>query len=333
MLKFGTDGVRGVANLDLTPELVLALGRAAAARPRRDRASSSGATPGGRGRCSRRRSSPGSRAEGVDVATLGVVPTPAVAWLAAADGVAGAVISASHNPFDDNGVKLFAAGGRKLTDDVEDARSRPSCTRCSAATEPASARTGDAVGTVVDGSGRASSGGPTRWSRRIEGRGLDGLRVVVDCANGAASRGRARGAAGARRRGARCSTTSRTAPTSTPAAGRPTPRTCRRAVVDARRRRRARLRRRRRPGARRRRRRPARSTATRSSRICAIDRHARGAPGQGHGRRHRDDQPRASGSGWRSTASRWSRCPSATATCSRRSPTRARRSAASRAAT
>jgi phosphoglucosamine mutase len=103
VLKFGTDGVRGVANLDLTPEVVLALGRAAA------RVLGGWQFVVGR---DTRLSGPllesalvaGLAAEGAQVTSLGVAPTPAVAWLAAADGVAGAVISASHNPFSDNGV-------------------------------------------------------------------------------------------------------------------------------------------------------------------------------------------------------------------------------------
>ena len=82
-LRFGTDGVRGVANRELTPELVTALGRAAVARARSRRAaSSSGATPGGRVRCSRPRSSAGLCAEGADVVLVGVLPTPGVAQVA-----------------------------------------------------------------------------------------------------------------------------------------------------------------------------------------------------------------------------------------------------------
>src|SRR6058998_381801 len=115
--RFGTDGLRGVANSELTPELVLALGRAAA-RVLGDRFLVGRDT---------RRSGPmlqgalsaGLAAEGADVVDLGVLPTPAVAWLSADEGVAAAVISASHNPFPDNGVKFFAAGGRKLPDEVE----------------------------------------------------------------------------------------------------------------------------------------------------------------------------------------------------------------------
>jgi phosphoglucosamine mutase len=184
VLKFGTDGVRGVANLDLTPELVLALGRAAA------RVLGGWQFVVGR---DTRVSGPllqsalvaGLTSEGAQVTDLGVAPTPAVAWLAAADGAAGAVISASHNRFEDNGVKLFAPGGRKLTDDVEaalEAELHALLTHQGAS----SPRTGDAVGTVVDGSALVE-----RWvgsvTASIGDRRLDGLSLVVDCANGAAT--------------------------------------------------------------------------------------------------------------------------------------------------
>ncbi|MFZ6004043.1 MAG: phosphoglucosamine mutase [Actinomycetota bacterium] len=184
MLRFGTDGVRGVANLDLTPELVLALGRATAR-----------VLPSSRFVIGRdtRRSGPlleaalvaGITAEGVDVELLGVAPTPAVAWVAARDAIAGAVISASHNPFEDNGVKLFGAGGRKLDDSTETALEAElhSLLRHEAMMEP---RTGSQVGTVVTGAADLSS-----WAASvadsIDGRRLTGLHVVIDCANGSAS--------------------------------------------------------------------------------------------------------------------------------------------------
>ena len=184
MLKFGTDGVRGVANLDLTPEVVVALGRAAA------RVLPSWRFVVGR---DTRRSGPlleaalvaGLTSEGVDVTLLGVAPTPAVAWVANTEGIAGAVISASHNPFEDNGVKLFGTGGRKLDDDTETALEAElhRLLRHEAGAEP---RTGDAVGTVADGRSEVD-----QWLRAVAGsiddRRLDGLRVVVDLANGAAS--------------------------------------------------------------------------------------------------------------------------------------------------
>ncbi|MET0727829.1 MAG: phosphoglucosamine mutase [Acidimicrobiales bacterium] len=185
MLRFGTDGVRGVANLDLTPEVVLALGRAAAR-----------VLPSSRfvlGRDTRRSGSlleaalvAGLTAEGVDVVSLGVVPTPAVAWVAARDAIAGAVISASHNPFEDNGVKLFGPGGHKLDDETEsalEAELHALLDHHIGGVE----RTGESVGTVHHGTSEV-----TAWTRSvldsIDGRRLDGLRVVIDCANGAASR-------------------------------------------------------------------------------------------------------------------------------------------------
>jgi phosphoglucosamine mutase len=177
-LRFGTDGVRGRVGDELTPELVLALGRAAARVLGADRFLVGRDT---------RLSGPlvegalaaGLAAEGATVERLGVVPTPAVAALAAAEGVPGAVISASHNTYADNGVKLFTAGGRKLDDAVED-RLEAELDR------PGDPRTGVAVGAVVD---RADGG--ERYVAglvgSLEGRRLDGLRVVLDCANGAAS--------------------------------------------------------------------------------------------------------------------------------------------------
>src|SRR5439155_19293219 len=118
VLKFGTDGVRGVANVELTAELVLALGRAAAGVL--------GPGPFLVGRDTRL-SGPmlqaaltaGLAAEGADVVDLGVVPTPAVAFASQQRQLPAAVVSASHNPYRDNGVKFFLAGGRKLSDDVE----------------------------------------------------------------------------------------------------------------------------------------------------------------------------------------------------------------------
>jgi phosphoglucosamine mutase len=178
-LRFGTDGVRGVANAELTPSYVLDLGRAAAR------------VLGGRrmliGRDTRRSGSlieaslaAGFAAEGVDVDLLGQLPTPAVAALSADEGVPAAVITASHNPFADNGVKLFAAGGRKLPDEVEAGVERA----IHELTSPT--RTGMDVGVV---SHRIDA---AEWYERhllglLPPRPLAGLRVVLDCANGATS--------------------------------------------------------------------------------------------------------------------------------------------------
>ena len=127
MLKFGTDGVRGVANTELTPELALALGRASA------RVLAGGALGQVVIGCDTRRSaslleaalSAGFASEGVDAVSLGVVPTPMVAHASAVLGVPGAMISASHNPFADNGIKLFAPG-----DESWPTTSRPGSKRC-----------------------------------------------------------------------------------------------------------------------------------------------------------------------------------------------------------
>lgn len=184
-LRFGTDGVRGVANADITPELVVALGRAAA------RVLGGPAFVVGR---DTRRSGPmlqaalaaGLAAEGVDAVDLGVIPTPGVAWYSAARGCPGAVISASHNPFSDNGVKLFAPGGRKLTDEVEERLERVLGALGTAGRPPVGAGVGRVVGHEggVEGGVDGYAGSLVAT---LGGRRLDGMRLVVDCANGAAS--------------------------------------------------------------------------------------------------------------------------------------------------
>lgn len=181
-VRFGTDGLRGQANRVITPELALALGRAVGA--------TLGSGPVLVGR-DPRRSGPlleaalaaGLAAEGRDVVRVGVTSTPALAWLASRDDRAAAMLSASHNPFGDNGVKLFAVGGTKLGDEQQAElervlglmyRERPT-------PEPYDA----AVGVVADH--------PEPHARyrgwlvgQLDGRDLAGLRVVVDCANGSA---------------------------------------------------------------------------------------------------------------------------------------------------
>jgi phosphoglucosamine mutase len=179
VLKFGTDGVRGVANTELTPELALALGRAAVRVLGGDRYAIGRDT---------RRSGPlleaalaaGLAAEGADVVLLGVVPTPEVAWWSASEQAPAAMVSASHNPFADNGIKLFAAGGRKLPDDVEERLEAE--LEVEARDVPAGAGVG-AVTSAVE----AHAGYAAAVAGSIEGRRLDGLAAVVDCANGSAS--------------------------------------------------------------------------------------------------------------------------------------------------
>ena len=185
-LRFGTDGVRGVANLDLTPELVVALGRAAARTLRADRFVVGRDT---------RISGPsleaalvaGLTSEGVRVGTMGVVPTPAVAWAAAAEEAAGAMISASHNRYPDNGIKLFTSTGRKLDDDVEDELERTLDELVGGGdVATTAAPTGDAVGTVAAQPEHLLSYAD-HVVASIGGRDLRGMKLVVDCANGAAS--------------------------------------------------------------------------------------------------------------------------------------------------
>ncbi|MGI8755526.1 MAG: phosphoglucosamine mutase [Acidimicrobiales bacterium] len=185
-LKFGTDGVRGVANVELTPELALVLGRAAARvlggnrwlvgrDPRRSGPMLTGALAAG------------LASEGVEVVDLGMLPTPGVAYLAAEDDVPAAMISASHNPFGDNGIKLFTAGGRKLSDAVEEAIEAELVALTAHAGSP-DRPDGAAVGLVHHGDGD----GRVRYRDHLVadglgGRRLDDVRVVVDEANGAAS--------------------------------------------------------------------------------------------------------------------------------------------------
>lgn len=175
-MRFGTDGVRGRANTELTASFALDLGRAAARvlAPRL-------AVVGGDSRVSTAMLEAafvaGLASEGVEVRRLGVTPTPAVAFEAARLGAMGAVISASHNPYHDNGIKLFATGGTKLPDEVE------------ARIEAELASLGDPLGDPAPIHGRDDASG--RYVDHVldvlEGRDLTGLRVVVDAANGAAS--------------------------------------------------------------------------------------------------------------------------------------------------
>lgn len=189
-MRFGTDGIRGVANVDLTPEVALAVGRAAA------RVLGLG-EPWVLGRDTRR-SGPmleaavlaGLTAEGADAVPLGVVPTPAVAHAARRLGAPGVVISASHNPFADNGVKLFAPGGRKLADDEETAVEDALAELLAGASSPRAEREGApglGVGAVLPGAEELVDGYVADVAAALDGRDLAGLRVVVDCGNGAAS--------------------------------------------------------------------------------------------------------------------------------------------------
>ncbi|MEZ5407915.1 MAG: phosphoglucosamine mutase [Acidimicrobiales bacterium] len=184
--RFGTDGVRGLANQELTPEVAVALGRAAA--------EVFGAPRFVLGRDTRRSGpmleaalSAGICAAGADVELLGVVPTPTVAWVAARSSVPGAMISASHNPYADNGIKLFAPGGLKLADEIEARiQGRYLELLASGPSPAAAAPVGAGVGSLAPGSSDDIDGWVDAVCVSIAPRRLDGLRLVVDCAHGAA---------------------------------------------------------------------------------------------------------------------------------------------------
>ena len=176
MLRFGTDGVRGEAFTQLTTSFVRALG-AAAARTLDGATIIVGRDTRESGPELQRAFAEGCASEGVVTRDLGVVPTPAVAWLSATDGLPGAMLSASHNPWQDNGVKLFAAGGRKLGDAEQDLiQSRlVALDHVDAPNSAPEAETGS-IGRYIDAV--VSS---------IGGRSFEGTRVALDSANGSAS--------------------------------------------------------------------------------------------------------------------------------------------------
>jgi phosphoglucosamine mutase len=182
---FGTDGVRGLANGDLTPELALQVAGAAARVLVAHDASHRpvavvGRDPRASGEMLEAAVIAGLTSAGADVLPVGVVPTPAVAFLTASYGAdLGVVLSASHNPMPDNGVKLFAAGGLKLPDDIE------AEIEAAVGSGPATRPIGAAIGRL-----RTAGDALARYSQHLltaEPTPLRGLRVVLDCANGAAS--------------------------------------------------------------------------------------------------------------------------------------------------
>ena len=182
---FGTDGIRGKANAGaMSPESVLSVARAAAEHFRNG-AHRHTVVIGKDTRLSGYMIEPaltaGFISMGMDVVLLGPLPTPAVAVLARSlRADLGVVISASHNPFDDNGIKLFGPDGYKLSDEVE--------ARIEALMQSPSRErpTGDGLGRALrldDAAGRYIEFAKSSFPRRQR---LDGLKIVVDCAHGAA---------------------------------------------------------------------------------------------------------------------------------------------------
>ncbi|SDO35604.1 phosphoglucosamine mutase [Geodermatophilus sp. DSM 45219] len=184
---FGTDGVRGRANADLTPELALSVARAAAGvladrdgtqRP----VAVVGRDPRASGEMLEAAVVAGLASAGAQVLRAGVLPTPAIAHLTAHTGAdLGVMISASHNPMPDNGIKLFSRGGHKLPDAVEAAIEQAVTAGSTDGPRP----TGAAIGRVSD----LPDAGAAYVEHLLStvSRPLTGLTLVVDCAHGAAA--------------------------------------------------------------------------------------------------------------------------------------------------
>ena len=183
---FGTDGVRGLANKDITSESALKLAQAAAivlgeqARARGQKPIAViGRDPRISGEFLAAAISAGLASSGVDVFDAGVIPTPATSFLTAdLDADFGVMISASHNPAPDNGIKFFSRGGHKLDDAVEDAIEKA-----------LSAKPLTPIGAEI-GHVKEFADAKSRYLVHLQGtlpNSLKGIKVVVDCANGAAA--------------------------------------------------------------------------------------------------------------------------------------------------
>jgi phosphoglucosamine mutase len=184
---FGTDGVRGLANGDLTPELALSVAVAAARVLVESDGSHPplaivGRDPRASGEMLEAAVVAGLTSAGANVVRVGVLPTPAVAFLVAQTNAdLGVMLSASHNPMPDNGIKLFAAGGLKLPDELEERIERAITDGHGLVGRP----TGAGIGRVHD-----LLDGAEHYIKHLLGsvpHPLNGIKVVVDCANGAAS--------------------------------------------------------------------------------------------------------------------------------------------------
>ncbi|MDQ0644552.1 phosphomannomutase [Microbacterium murale] len=191
MPLFGTDGVRGLANGILTADLALTLAQATAVVLGQGRTAEARKSEGKRlsavvardprisGEFLVAAVSAGLAASGVDVLDAGVIPTPALAFLVADhDADFGVMVSASHNPAPDNGIKIFARGGVKLPDEVEQ---RIEAAMAGKKLQP----TGVSVGRI-----ERFSDAEDRYALHLLAslpHRLDGIHVVLDCANGAAS--------------------------------------------------------------------------------------------------------------------------------------------------
>lgn len=184
---FGTDGVRGVANKELTPFLAMQLGAAGAYVLAKNSTHRPRILVG----CDTRISGDmlanalmaGICSVGADAVFLGVLPTPAVAYLTRTDDAdAGVVISASHNPVEFNGIKFFDGNGYKLPDSVEDEIEKLISEDLSSVEFP----TGEGVGRVIYDMDAYKS--YVEYAADTSGLDLSGMKVVIDCAEGASYR-------------------------------------------------------------------------------------------------------------------------------------------------
>ena len=181
---FGTDGVRGVANRDLTPDLAFKLGRAAAYVLARDNANTRmviGRDTRISGDMLEAALVAGICSAGVDVLKVGIMPTPAIAYLTRElKAAAGVVISASHNPVEDNGIKFFGTSGYKLSDETETEIEALVLDNCTGVPCPVGAGVGRAY-QVQDAAERYIN-----YVCSTVNTDFKGLKIMVDCANGAA---------------------------------------------------------------------------------------------------------------------------------------------------
>jgi phosphoglucosamine mutase len=178
VLRFGTDGVRGNADHDLPPEFVVALGRAIAYALEAPRILIGRDTRHSGARIEAELAA-GIEREGSEVSRLGVLPTPAIAFHAAAERVPAAIISASHNPWRDKGVMVVGADGRKLLDDDE--RSIEAALERFAPADNAHGR----IHAGLEGESAHARAYVDHLLGTLDGRRLDGRKIVIDCANGA----------------------------------------------------------------------------------------------------------------------------------------------------
>lgn len=183
---FGTDGVRGVANSELTPELAYKVGRAGAyvlasetkGKPKilvgRDTRISGGLLEAAL--------SAGICSVGADVVSAGVIPTPAIAFLVRSEGFdAGVMISASHNPFEHNGIKYFSNRGYKLSDEIEERIEKIILDNSENIDNPV----GKEVGTVSYAPDICEK--YIGFAQKTTSESFENIKIAIDCANGASS--------------------------------------------------------------------------------------------------------------------------------------------------